>query len=134
MSRFEGTQASAGPTTVGPHDSGRVGAELAPPPGVSAEALSRRIDEFLGSRGFRPEALNPHDFSRPAKAESQGLDVKSSSRDAPESALEFVCEEDVRGAIHAGRKLVVSERAIITPSARELGEAHRVFTLAPWPS
>ena len=133
VSRFEGTQRSAGPTTVGPHDSGRVGAELAPPPGVSAEALSRRIDEFLGSRGFRPEALNPHDFSSQAKAESQGLDVKSSGR-APESALEFVCEEDVRGAIHAGRKLVVSERAIITPSARELGEAHRVFTLAPWPS
>jgi len=134
VSRFEGTQRSAGPTTVGPHDSGRVGAELAPPPGVSAEALSRRIDEFLGSRGFRPEALNPHDFSSPAKAGSQGFDVKSSSRGAPESALEFVCEEDVRGAIHAGRKLVVSERAIITPSARELGEAHRVFTLAPWPS
>jgi hypothetical protein len=38
-----------------------------------------------------------------------------------------VCEEDVRLAIRDGRTLVVSERAIITPSARELGEAHRVF-------
>jgi len=44
--------------------------------------------------------------------------------------LTFVCEDDVRTAIAAGRKLVVSERAILTPSARELGEAHRVFTFA----
>ena len=46
--------------------------------------------------------------------------------------LDFVCEEDVRLAIRAGRKLVVSERAIVTPAARELGEEHRVFTVAPW--
>jgi len=28
--------------------------------------------------------------------------------------------------------LVVSGRAIITPPARELGEARGVFTVAPW--
>jgi hypothetical protein len=27
---------------------------------------------------------------------------------------------------------VISERAIVTPSARDLGEQHRVFTIAPW--
>ena len=31
-----------------------------------------------------------------------------------------------------GKKLVVSERAIVTPSARELAEEHRVLTIAPW--
>src|SRR5438874_11184799 len=46
--------------------------------------------------------------------------------------LDFVCEEDVRLAIQAGRKLVVSERAIVTPAARDLGEQHRVFSVAPW--
>jgi acetaldehyde dehydrogenase (acetylating) len=46
--------------------------------------------------------------------------------------LDFVCEEDVRLAIQAGRKLVVSERAIVTPAARDLGEANRVFSVAPW--
>jgi hypothetical protein len=46
--------------------------------------------------------------------------------------LEFVCEEDVRIAIKAGRKLVVSERAIVTPAARDLGDQHRVFSVAPW--
>jgi hypothetical protein len=46
--------------------------------------------------------------------------------------LDFVCEDDVRAAIRAGRKLVVSERAIVTPSARDLAEEHRVFSVAPW--
>jgi len=46
--------------------------------------------------------------------------------------LEFVCEDDVRAALSAGRTLVISERAIVTPSARDLGEQHRVFTIAPW--
>jgi hypothetical protein len=46
--------------------------------------------------------------------------------------LEFVCEEDVRLALRAGRKLLVAERAIVTPAARELGEEHRVFSVPPW--
>jgi len=43
--------------------------------------------------------------------------------------LDFVSEEDVRLAIKVGRKLVVAERAIITPAARDLAEEHRVFTV-----
>jgi acetaldehyde dehydrogenase (acetylating) len=87
--------------------------------GVSAETLSRRIDEFLGSRGFKGESgrLQGQTGARP------GSDPRP---------LDFVCEEDVRLAIQAGRKLVVSERAIVTPAARDLGEQHHVFTVAPW--
>jgi hypothetical protein len=52
---------------------------------------------------------------------------------APAQApLDFVCEDDVRSAIQGGRKLIISERAIVTPAARDLGEAHRVLTIAPW--
>jgi len=86
-----------------------------PPAGISADSLSRRIDEFLGSRGFKGQ---------------------TGVRPAPDSAsappLDFVCEEDVRLAIQAGRTLVVSERAIVTPAARDLGEQHRIFRVAPW--
>ncbi len=46
--------------------------------------------------------------------------------------LDFVCEEDVRLAIQSGRKLVIAERAIVTPAARDLGEANRVFSIEPW--
>ena len=82
------------------------------PAGISAEALTRRIDDFLGSRGYK------------------GGDSRSPAPD--QTPLTFVCEEDVRLAIQAGRKLVVAERAIVTPAARDLGEQHRVFTVAPW--
>jgi hypothetical protein len=46
--------------------------------------------------------------------------------------MEFVSEEDVRLAIRAGRKLVIGERTIVTPAARDLGEAEKVFLQADW--
>jgi acetaldehyde dehydrogenase (acetylating) len=93
----------------------------APSKGLSANVLSKKIDEFLGSRGY----ARTQD-SRPQTADSR---PPSSADPKP---LDFVCEEDVRLAIQAGRKLVVSERAIVTPAARDLGTEHRVFTVAPW--
>lgn len=30
------------------------------------------------------------------------------------------------------RKLVIGEKTIVTPAARELGEAHKVFVQANW--
>ena len=55
-----------------------------------------------------------------------------STSQADQTPLDFVCEEDVRRAIQAGQKLILSERAIVTPAARDLGEQHRVFWVAPW--
>ena len=43
----------------------------------------------------------------------------------------FLCEEDVRLAVRAGRRLFIDERTILTPSARDLGEAERIFVLVP---
>ena len=90
------------------------------PTGVSAEALSQRIDAFLGSRGYQPEGAAPTPASARPTAQAE----------AP--PLDFVCEEDVRLAMEAGRKLVLSERAIVTPAARDLGDQHRIFSVAPW--
>ena len=85
--------------------------------GINAESLASRVSAFLGQRGFSPAVRT----AEPA--------VSTPPQGTP---LEFVCEEDVRVAIRGGRTLVVSERAIITPAARELAEAHRVLTVAPW--
>jgi hypothetical protein len=38
----------------------------------------------------------------------------------------------VRRAIQAGQKLVVAERAIVTPAARDLADAHHVLSVAGW--
>jgi hypothetical protein len=125
--------------------------------GISQADLAERIDRFLGSRGFRtpePPAARKIDTARPAPAApprversqesptpapqpSAGSAAVAADRTIPGPAaqpapaappLTFVCEDDVRRAIASGRTLVVSERAIVTPSARELAEAHRVLT------
>ncbi len=42
-------------------------------------------------------------------------------------AVDFVCEDDVRRAIQKGEKIYVNARTIITPAARDMGEAAEVF-------
>src|SRR6476619_7177994 len=84
------------------------------PGGIAAEVLSTRIDEFLSSRGYRvtaPAATAPP----PAPATPAPI---------VEKPTDFVCEEDVRQAIRQGRKIVIGERSIVTPAARDLGEQH----------
>jgi hypothetical protein len=44
-----------------------------------------------------------------------------------------VCEEDVRLATKEGRKILIGERTIVTPAARDAGEAAKVFVYAGWP-
>jgi acetaldehyde dehydrogenase (acetylating) len=39
----------------------------------------------------------------------------------------FVCEDDVRNAIQAKSQIVLGRKTIVTPSARDLGEANDVF-------
>jgi acetaldehyde dehydrogenase (acetylating) len=106
----------------------RPGAPAPPPAGISAQALSRKIDDFLGTRGYRTEGPPP-----PSDTPRAPVPSAAPVADAlPSAPLDFVCEDDVRQAIEGGRKLVISERAIVTPSARELAEEHRVLTFASW--
>ncbi|MBV9924470.1 MAG: aldehyde dehydrogenase family protein, partial [Acidobacteria bacterium] len=45
-------------------------------------------------------------------------------------AVDFVCEDDVRRAIQKGEKIYINARTIITPAARDMGEAAEVFAKA----
>src|SRR5258705_231628 len=89
------------------------------PAGIPAQALAARIDSFLESRGYHAPA-DKEDHSRTA----QGVPV-----DKPAA---FVCEDDVRAAIKAGRKVLIDAKTIVTPSARDLGEAQKLFVPAGW--
>ncbi|MGE5834897.1 MAG: aldehyde dehydrogenase family protein [Acidobacteriota bacterium] len=80
--------------------------------GIEAPAMRRQIDSLLGG-GAAPA---------PSAASSE-----------TGTAVAFVCEEDVKQAIRQGRKIVIAERTIVTPSARDLAQAHRVFVSATWP-
>ena len=97
----------------------------APPSGISADTLAARVGAFLGQRGFTPASASSSP-SVPAAAPSQ----PSAQQQPAQPPLTFVCEEDVRMAIKRGQKLVVAERAIVTPAARELAEAHKVLTVS----
>jgi acetaldehyde dehydrogenase (acetylating) len=88
-------------------------------PEIEAGALTQLVDDFLGARGYGQEQL---------RGGGAGPIHHAASEPAPKpAALDFVCEEDVRQAIRTGRKLMLSARAIVTPSARELADEHGVF-------
>jgi len=89
---------------------------------ISAQALAARIDSFLASRGYKPPDEEPITTSQDGGSPSRA-----------DNPPEFICEEDVRAALRAGRKLLVGERTIITPAARDLGESQKVFQQAGWP-
>ncbi|HET9193517.1 MAG TPA: aldehyde dehydrogenase family protein [Vicinamibacterales bacterium] len=93
--------------------------------GIPAQALAARIDEFLASRGYK---------SPGADAARNAAEARRTPAAKSEAAAEFVCEDDVRAALSAGRKLLIGEKTIITPSARDLGESRKVFVQASWPS
>jgi acetaldehyde dehydrogenase (acetylating) len=102
---------------------GFTGPRLPKPParpdsgGIPAQTLTARIDSFLESRGYR------------VPTDTGGVREQPASQ----SPAVFVCEDDVRAALKAGRKVLIDEKTIVTPSARDLGEAQKVFVEAGWP-
>jgi acetaldehyde dehydrogenase (acetylating) len=75
-----------------------------------------RVEDGLeaAARKFLAERLGPHRASQAPPP-------------APEAPRDFVSEQDVREALREKRKIPIHDRTILTPSARELGDAHRVF-------
>jgi acetaldehyde dehydrogenase (acetylating) len=99
--------------------------------GVPAEALAARIDQFLASRGFSKQTESG---SQPVRGSSTALPVPAAAQAPAERPVEFVCEEDVRLALKGGRTILIGERTVVTPSARDLGESNKVFVQAGWPN
>jgi acetaldehyde dehydrogenase (acetylating) len=113
------------------------------PSRIDPAALSQRIDSFLGSRGYRAEREAPVPSGEPSPASASASEsgrpviaapdarasdaLPGSGASAVTRRLDFVAEEDVRAALRAGATIELSERAIVTPAARDLGEQHRVF-------
>ncbi|MGH9867880.1 MAG: aldehyde dehydrogenase family protein [Candidatus Polarisedimenticolia bacterium] len=100
-------------------------AALAPaspaPRRASAEEIRQKVAQVLQSRQPAPpaplaRAPQPAPVDPPAPRPSGGS-----------AAVAFVSEADVRQAIDERRRILVNRRTIITPSARDLGQTHRVF-------
>ena len=103
------------------------------PEPISAAGLTSRIDRFLATRGLAPAAPDTPAPGTPAPGTPS--EAPGTRHEAPASEPEkFVCEDDVRRAVKEGRKLLIGDRTIVTPAARDAGEAARVFVQHGWPS
>ncbi len=85
-----------------------------PMTGVATETMNRRIDALV------TPATQGAAGSAPAETSSSP------------GVAEFVCEEDVRQAVKLGRQIVIGDKTILTPSARDAGELARIFVRAGW--
>jgi acetaldehyde dehydrogenase (acetylating) len=98
-------------------------------PGAAAAPRARpsvedRVSRYLDSRGWGPRS----EIAQPAAAPA----ADAGKPPLLALPLEFVAEEQVRDAIHEGRKLPVGPRTIVTPAARELGNREGVFLQVGW--
>ena len=101
--------------------------------GIAASSLASRIDEFLASRSLTGSGVRAGPDAG-IQAPSPVIGEAATGSGPPPAPTDFVCEDDVRAALAEGRKILIGERTIVTPSARDLGEARRVFVgyrLAP---
>ncbi len=107
----------------------------APQPQQGAQKVSRAevaslVDKFLSEKiKDAPAPAAPPPPSQPevktiihevAKAEPSANGAKPQAKD-------FVSEEDVKQALEKGVKIYINGKTIITPSARDLGDAEEVF-------
>jgi hypothetical protein len=93
--------------------------------------IEQVVDQWLGHRPLGPVTQAPAPIAPPLSSFTVLEPSKPASLDKKTtSATGFVCEEDVRVAIQGNSKITVGTKTIITPSARELGEANDVFVMA----
>jgi acetaldehyde dehydrogenase (acetylating) len=96
------------------------------PAGIPADALNRRVDDFLKSRGYAGSGA-PTATAAPVSLSTPATPSPVSQADPPAA---FVCEDDVRMALKLGKRIAIGDRTIITPAARDIGEAQGVFSTA----
>lgn len=97
-----------------------------PAPVIDRAAISALVDQFLSAR--KPPAAAPEPPSAPAPAPPAA--AKPEPPKNGHRPVDFVCEEDVKQAIKAGQKIYINAKTIITPAARELGDAREIFAKA----
>lgn len=113
-----------------------------------ASPVAEIVDRFIASRrgpqtpAAATSAASPPEHTcgscsggaigRPAPAErKESIGESNPAPPAPEiTIVDFVCENDVRVAIQASRKIYIGPRTIVTPSARDLADQHDILVLA----
>ncbi len=94
-------------------------------PRPDREKIAAIVDSFLSKKLAEMPATEP-------PVETRTIIHKVTAENAvqkpvPIAPVDFVSEDDVRRAIGDGKKIYISKKTILTPSARDLGEEKEVF-------
>ena len=89
-----------------------------PSPSASASPVAAVVDRFLERRAAAPAATAPQALATPPPPPAPTADP---APPAPTiRPVSFVCEGDMRKAMHTGAKIYISKSTIVTPAARDL--------------
>jgi acetaldehyde dehydrogenase (acetylating) len=107
---------------------------VSPQPEAAPTAQASQRGSNGGAQG-NPHAAPPSTQQAATQQQSNGKQSGAQQQQSPPSpqsangrkAVDFVCEDDVRRAIQKGEKIYTNARTIITPAARDMGEAAEVF-------
>ncbi len=109
---------------------------------VKREQIAAIVDRFLSAK------LKENDESQNAESKTPGAKNREQAENEEDQKpktiihqitaekpktngakpLDFVSEEDVKQALADGGKIYINEKTIITPSARDLGNEHEIFS------
>lgn len=105
--------------------SAAVSARSTPPAsrGARREEIAAIVDRFLSTKAGVKNAPGPAAGGGPVKT----VFHEFGSAAAAGNPVDFVSEDDVRRALDRGEKIYLKPKAIITPAARDIGEAKGVF-------
>ncbi len=97
---------------------------------IKREDIASIVDSFLSKKlNETPNIENPPIKNKEQKSKAvihQIVKEKESNVKKP-TAVEFVCEDDVRQAFNKGEKIYVTKKTIITPAAKDLGDEKEIF-------
>lgn len=91
---------------------------------ASREAITALVDSFL-SKHIEAEKLTPE----PVKETIVHHVFPPPAPEKPPAPLDFVSEDDVRRARDVGKRIFITKKTILTPSARDLGTELDIFTI-----
>jgi acetaldehyde dehydrogenase (acetylating) len=92
------------------------------------EKIAAIVDSFLSKKlAETPERPTPETAPQPTAKVHDITPENAIQKPVPIATVDFVSEDDVRKAISDGKKIYISKKTILTPSARDLGEEKEVF-------
>lgn len=106
-------------------------ARTQPQPQVKREDIAAIVDKFLSKKlSDMPEAPAPA-AEAPEPVKTTIIHHIPAEPPKPNGGkpvpVDFVSEDDVRRAVDRGEKIYITEKTILTPSARDLGEEKEIF-------